>query len=403
MISRAFHLASAILFWCAVANGQWSPDVRLSTSGSSAMLNENMGRCLIAEGDTVHAVWSEGTNPALNPGAAVGGKDQAIVYKRSLDGGITWEPQHRVSPAGSADAFPLLGHSAGTLHLVFLRGFNTPQAASYYKRSTDGGLTWGPDVLLGQTKWWSGIAAVGPNIYVTLNTVFADDAHNSVVYFRRSADAGVTWSDPLQLSLGPRRTGGRSEDPALAADGDFVHTVWNDNREFPPGKGLAACYRRSRDRGATWDAETLLTHAPDNIYFPTVWTNGPHVDICYGDRRPSHFDIYYLHSGDNGATWDPPQQLTDTPGDEHYPSIVRDGARLHVVWSSKQGIHYLHSPDGGAHWEPAVSLADQGTFPFIAVAKNGVHVVFRSERDGHAAIYYRQNPTGNKSGAGDAK
>ena len=38
-------------------------------------------------------------------------------------------------------------------------------------------------------------------VYVSLNTVYADDAKNSVVYFRRSADNGTTWDAQQQISL----------------------------------------------------------------------------------------------------------------------------------------------------------------------------------------------------------
>ena len=125
----------------ATAHAQWGPDVKLSTNEGSAGLNENMGRCLIAATDAVHVVWCDFTN-----------NGQAIYYKRSLDRGLTWGVDTRISPSPGADSFPLLAQSGSNLHLAFLRSNSTAQAASYYRRSRDGGSTWDAEVFLGTTK-----------------------------------------------------------------------------------------------------------------------------------------------------------------------------------------------------------------------------------------------------------
>ncbi len=131
-------------------------------------------------------------------------------------------------------------------------------------------------------------------------------------------------------------------------------------------------------------------------YFPSIYLNGSHVDIAYGDRQTGHYDIFHLHSADFGSTWQPTEQITKTPTDEFYPAIVRGGLNVHLVWTGKQGIMYAHSGNGGTNWDPAISLTSKGAFPFIAVAGDAVHVIFRSQRDGHGAIYYKCNPTGNR-------
>jgi len=148
-------LATTFLSLCmtTAANGQFGPDIKLSTGAAFATLNENMGQCLIAQGDKVHVVWAESKN-----------NDHAIYYKRSTDKGANWGADTRISPTPGADSFPLLAHSGDTLHLVFFRNNRTPQAASYYKRSLDGGLTWEPDVLLGETMFWPGLAAAGSSV-----------------------------------------------------------------------------------------------------------------------------------------------------------------------------------------------------------------------------------------------
>jgi hypothetical protein len=383
---RAWLAALALLSLPQWTHAEWGKDAKLSGNGAKASLNENMGRCLIAEGNTLHTVWTEAK-----------GADSAIHYRRSADRGATWSEALRISPKAGLDSFPLLAKSGATLHLVFLRKNGTPQAASYYRRSTDEGKTWDTEVLLGATKWWPGVAAAGSMVYVSLNTVHADDPKCSVVYFRRSTDNGKTWEDQQPISTAPRRTGGRAEDPAIMANGKHVQLVWNDNRDVKPGKGMAVYYRRSSDMGKTWGRETALTTAPAYTYCPSIYLTGSHADVVYGDRQSGHYDIYRMHSPDLGDTWSPKERITKTTGaGELYPAIVRDGSNVHLAWFSKDGISYKRSRDAGKTWDPVVSLSRNGAMPFLATAGEAVYVIFRSQRDGDPAIYFKCDPTGNQ-------
>jgi hypothetical protein len=377
-----------ILILPPATHAEWGDEVRLSSKDAKASLNENMGHCLIASDRTLHAVWTE-----------VQGADSAIHYRRSTDRGTTWGDGFRISPTPGFDSFPLLAQSGTTLHLVFLRKANTPQAASYYKRSTDGGVTWESDVLLGSTKWWPGVAAAGSMVYVSLNTIAKDEPKNSVVSLRRSTDNGKTWEDPQLISTAPPRAGGRAEDPAIMADGENVQLVWNDNRDSAPGKGMAVYYRRSSDRGKTWGRETALTRAPAYTYCPSIYLTGAHADVVYADRQGGHYEIYHMHSPDLGKTWGDKKQMNKTLSGEAYPAIVRDGPNVHMAWFSKNGISYRRSRDGGNRWDPVVSLAKEGAMPFIATAGEAVYVLFTSRRDGFPAVYFKADLTGNKAAA----
>lgn len=378
-------LATIVLFALPLAaRAEWGEEIKLSSNDAKASLNENMGRCLIASDRTLHAVWTE-----------TKGGDHALHYRRSADRGATWSDNVRISPTPGADSFPLLASSGTTLHLVFLRKNGTPEAASYYKRSTDGGMTWEPDVLLGATKWWPGVAAAGSMVYVALNTVYDDEPKNSVVYFRRSSDGGTTWEDRQLISTAPRRAGGRAEDPAIMADGANVQLVWNDNRDAVPGKGMAVYYRSSADKGTTWGRETALTRAPEYTYCPSIYLTGASADAVFADRQSGHYEIYHMHSPDSGATWGDKKQMSKGAVGAAYPAIVRDGSKVHMAWFSKEGISYVRSRDGGKNWDPAVSLTKNGLMPFLATAGDAVYAIYVSQRDGNQAVYFRCDPTGN--------
>lgn len=125
-----FFLLTSSLF------AQWETDLKLSTNEVSASTNENMWPCLVTNWDAVYAVWWDSNN-----------NGSAIFFKRSLDKGITWDADMRISATPRHSDFPALAVSGSNLHLVF-RDNRIGKYCSYYKRSTDGGNTWGADVFL---------------------------------------------------------------------------------------------------------------------------------------------------------------------------------------------------------------------------------------------------------------
>jgi hypothetical protein len=366
-----------------VLSAQWEPDRKLSTTDSAATLNENMARCVVTCVDTVHVIWCDLQN-----------NGSAIYYKRSSDQGTTWGPDTRLSGnPGTAD-FPTLAVSSTDVHLAF-RDQRTGRYGSYYRRSTDGGRNWKQDVFISDSllfNWWPSIAAVGPMVYVALNM----DTVNSEVYFRRSTDNGETWDSIQQISNAQLR----SEDPCIAASDSNVHMVWNEFRHGGNGHS-EVYYRRSSDQGITWGPETRLTYDTAMSYSPTVYPSGSNVDVTWEDNRDGNFEIYHKRSTDFGLTWRPDERLTIDSAPSAYPSIVADGANIHIVWfslSGGAGIFYLHSSDGGASWDSIdtlVSGSSSPTAPFIDIAGSILHVIWRDMRDGHGAIYYKRNPTGN--------
>ena len=369
-----------LLFITVPLVAQWGPDSKLSSNDSSK-LNENMGECLAVSGDTVHVVWWNSKS---------GGS--TIYYKHSFDGGVTWGADTSITDSINSSDFPSIAVSGATVHVVF-RDTTGGQHASYYKRSLDGGNTWGPNVLLGNYYWWPSITATGSSVFVALNS---NSPGNSEVWCRRSTDNGSTWDTVHQIS----NATGRSEDPSIAAGGGFVHLAWNDNRTGI----MQTFYRRSSDNGVSWGPETQLTNAPEFAYFPLLRVFGSNVDLVWGNRTGSAFDIYYKSSADFGATWNTEQHLTSGTATSAYPVIARDGPNIHLVWWQFNGdVYYRHSRNGGMSWDSVVSLvsaASTPSSPFIAVAGPVLHLIWLDHRDGYPAIYYKRNPTGNTTATG---
>ena len=357
-------------------SAQWESARKLSLTDTTARLNENMGRCLAVNGDTLHTVWYDANR-----------NDNAICYRHSVDAGVSWAPEIRLTNAPGIADFPSVAVSGAFVHVAY-RDTGNGQNASFYKRSTDGGTTWGSNVSLGGFYWWPSITSSGSSVYVALN---ANDSGNSEVYLRRSLDNGGTW-DPIQRIS---NAAGRSEDPTLVAVDGYVHLAWNDNRTGI----MQTFYRRSTDEGATWELETQLTHSTVFAYCPQLHASGPDVDLVWGDRRNGDYDIYWMHSSDHGASWGEEIRMSQDAAVSIYPAFARDDSNLHLVWlNASADIIYIHSSDDGSHWDTPFSIvaaSKKPSNPFIALSDSAVHVLWADRRDGYAEIYYTRNPTGN--------
>src|ERR1039457_421254 len=327
-----------ILFHPFLVSAQWGLPVKLSILARLASLNENANQCLAVKGDTLNVAWSDHRTQGY-----------AIYYERSMDAGTTWVSAVPITDTNGHATMPAIAVSGLTVHVVWMDS-TLGHRASFYKRSLDGGNTWGPVVILdSNTSFWPGIAASGPRVYATINNNITSG--NSEVFLRRSIDNGTTWEPEQQIS----NAQGRSEDPAIAVQGTYVHLVWNDNRNG----NMQIYYKLSMDSGVTWGPETSLINAGAMSYCSMICLNDSNADVPCGDTRAGTYDIWLKQSSDFGTTWRNDLQLTNDPDVEVYPYMVRDGLKLHLVYDKFNfGGWYLYSGDGGATWDSAVYLAN---------------------------------------------
>lgn len=84
---KTLFLFVAALFLSQITLAQWEPDVRLTDDPSSSLLCTSPGtHSIAASGDSIHVVWSDNRD----------GNDE-IYYKRSVDGGLTWGDDIRLT------------------------------------------------------------------------------------------------------------------------------------------------------------------------------------------------------------------------------------------------------------------------------------------------------------------
>ncbi|GEM_PF-581236 len=365
------------------ARPQWEPDTRLTNEASYSSTSTNRAS-IQADGDYVHVVWTDGRDGALR-----------AYYKRSTDGGKSWGEDAPLTNPSDSSTGPGIAAAGAALHVVWTDR-HEGKSNIHYKRSLDGGLIWSrdfgltPDSVQASTAH---IAVAGGDVHV-LWREFTAGIH--AICYTHSSDGGITWGSTAVLTS----DSSTSNYPQLAVSDSNVYAIWENWRDV---KSPEIFCRHSSDGGRNWGMEMRLTVG----YFSrraAVEAHGSDLHLAWDDCSSGNFEIFYKRSSDKGLTWGAETRLSMAPGNSLWPAMAVSGSGIHVAWVDNRGgydeIYYAHSLDGGANWSREILLADNfctmSEFPSIAVSGSAVHLVWKDKRDGpNGEIYYKRNPTGN--------
>ncbi len=376
---------------------QWQPDVRLTNDPAFSYISSNNAWCIASSGNSVHVVWYD--NRDGNP---------EIYYKRSTDGGISWSADTRLTNNAADSYYPSVAVSAQApalaVHVVWVDE-RDGNSEIYYKRSADGGLSWGADTRLTNntaTSFHPSVTVSGSVVHVVWN-----DNRNGKpeIYYKRSTDGGINWGADTRLtnnfanSLCPS-VAVSAQAPALAVYVTFVDERNGNSQIY---------YKRSTDGGISWGADTRLTNNNFNSGISSVAVSGQApalaVHVVWYDLRDGNWEIYYKRSTDAGINWGTDTRLTNNTAVSWAPSVALSGSAVHVVWydnrDGNEEIYYKRSTDGGISWSADTRLTNNAAdsyYPSVAVSGSAVHIVWRDNRDGNVEIYYKRDPTGNPIG-----
>lgn len=159
-------------------------------------------------------------------------------------------------------------------------------------------------------------------------------------FYRRSLDGGNTWGPEIRLTQDPAGAPKSSWAPSIAVSASIVHVAYFDFRT-----GVARIYyRRSLDRGVTWsEAEQLLSDPADTLPSarPVLSVVGDNVRMAYwrGPEGGGAADVYIAASSAAGAAgnWSGPFALTSNIGRtttsalQPQIALVPNGSN-HVIW-----------------------------------------------------------------------
>lgn len=242
---------------------------------------------------------------------------------------------------------------------------------SEYRRSTDGGRTWGePTVLDYSKRAWEGDEVYSALVFSVVTapdgTLIAFVCHFSDegLWVKKrppacllSHDHGATWSEPRPLD--PHAS---VEEVSLTFDATFVH----NGKVFAAFMGGSANYcpgphtlHVSEDNGRTFERRSVLPFDHENYYVTAGALPGGEI-IVYSypyrkDAEINEHDIPYVISDDEGRTWSEVRtthfakrirnpQLSPRIGDYYFlhgrSGSHGDDPKHLVLYASQDGIHW---------------------------------------------------------------
>jgi len=316
---------------------------------------------------------------------------------------------------------PDIVFSDNSIHMVYFNGSN---GESYFRRSSDCGFTWNKnEMITGIDDVYSSWAAKIALNNTTIHVVWDDSKlqpPKREIFYRHSIDNGESWDLEFNISA---NDGYRSQNPSIACSGQNAHVVWMDERTGD----FEVFYKMSNDSGITWqdgqgnvNQDRKLTFWPGTDEPVGIAVSGNHVHIFFvkitsGNVRRA----YYLHSPDNGATWEPEKELSNDPLSAYADNIIAEGSNVYVLWTGfKDGNrekYFRRSLDNGTTWEPEIKLTNEPNWSDQAdIAANSSHVfvTWMDDRDhydwtgstsGAFELYYKESFDGGSSWGNDTR
>ena len=197
--------------------------------------------------------------------------------------------------------------------------------------------------------------AVGPDGLALAG--WMDERSTRVCAYSFSTDGGLTWSPNVSI---PNAGGSFVGDPSVAIDGGG--TMYAVCQNYLNSSGSAGNIRMmtSKDKGKTWSAVSTIQSAPDKPWAGAGADDGTLFVSWLGNPGG------IKRSTDHGNTWGPVQSLGNIV---HGTGITTSTSGLvHVPFnldSDQNQLRYLRSKDHGQTYEaPRDLIADMGTFCF---------------------------------------
>ena len=365
-----------------VSHAQWQPDVRLTNNSAVSWTSYNNAWNIAASGSVLHALWYDNRDG-----------NYEIYYKRSTDAGMSWGADTRLTNNSALSELPSVAVSGQVVHVAWEEQRDGNREI-YYKRSTDGGTSWGADIRLTNNSAGSirpSVSASGSTVHV----VWDDDRDgNREIYYKRSTDAGVSWGADVRLTNNSAESGAT---PSVSVSGSTVHVAWDDARDG----NWEIYYKRSTNGGVSWGADVRLTNDSGESGWASGAVSDSVVHVVWQDDRDGNYEIYYKRSTDGGTSWEPDTRLTSNSAASEFPSVSVSGSTVHVVWHDNRDgnreIYYKTSTDAGITWEADKRLTNNsGSSDYASVSVSGQfeHVVWQDYRDGNYEIYYKRDSCG---------
>ena len=229
--------------------------------GADTFLRIAWGPSVAAAGSAVHVVYNDSAK---------------VSYIRSTDGGLNWGASTHLTFDSVITNNPSVSVSGSNVHVLWLDSRNNLKYEIYYKHSLDGGITWGADTRLTINYTSATLHAAVSTSGSFVHVVWDDNRDgNYEIYYKRSTDGGLSWGTDTRLT----NNSGQSVYPFVSASGSAVHVLWQDNRD---GGNYEIYYKRNPTGNVT-GIENIGSELPEEFNLEQNYPNpfNPNTVISY--------------------------------------------------------------------------------------------------------------------------
>lgn len=214
------------------------------------------------------------------------------------------------------------------------------------------------------------------------------------IFFRASDDDGLTFGPVIDLS----NNAGASSNPRMLVSGNNVYVAWQDNSN---GGDTELFFRASNDNGVSFNPVINLSNTNGESRIPTMLVSGNSLYIAWSDEENSNdeFTVLFRTSNDNGVTFNPIIDLSPSHDISGGFTMLVSGNNVYVVMADLGApadildVYFRASNNNGQTFNPVINLsnnAGSSDNPRMLVSGNNVYVAWIDRTNGgDADIFFR--------------
>jgi len=270
-----------------------------------------------------------------------------IWCSNSTDDGVTWSTPLDIGNTAMGCYYPAIATNGTTIYIAWQQ--QNPNMGNQYdlffRRSTDGGNTWDPVITGAGRLIWDGgpglangnrptIAANGSNVYVAFEEG-GGGGTNRNVGFVSSLNGGTTFGNHVVIYTDP---GGRNN--------YYMSLVVNNNSglslawQRDVGGGLNKIYfSTSANNGTAWSAAVEVGRTTGNELYPSMTGTGSNLYLVWQDDTVGNNEIVFRNSSNQGTSWVPdlavaPTNVSGDTASSTHPSVSQWKGQVFVIWDT---------------------------------------------------------------------
>ncbi|GEM_PF-3431802 len=373
-------------------NNNSNPNPNNPNPGNGTLLSGNSGfnptiaASFVTDRVNVYVVWEEPSG--------------LIIFRRSLDGGTTFDPLRRLFPIDPIGSQPVLAAVGENIYLVWAKT-NQGRSEILFSVSHDAGQSFSLPVSVSEI----GRTSVTPALTVSQSFVYVAwlDLDLGDILFRRSDPTGSGFDNNLVahpiLNLSNNNgTATSTANPSVSTANGNVYVAWNDSLpNNPSGNQVEDInFARSTDEGKSFDTPTNRSSNLTNSTHPIIAADDQDVYVVWEDFSSNNSSILaFQRSSDGGITF-PNQnnrEILLSGVTANGPKMVADGDNVFIAWDNpapnpnpgQQGslqIFFSKSDDQGNIFsiQPNISQnPNSAKSPAIAAAQGEAYVVWEGQ------------------------